>query len=47
MVREDAVPKRIAVESNGEIIRYLGDDERTTRTVIEKTLAKRSRTPPT
>lgn len=40
MVREDLVAERIAVESYNEIIRYLGDDDPTTRIAIEKILSK-------
>ena len=40
MVREDLVAERIAVESYNEIIRYLGDDDPTTRRAMEKILAK-------
>lgn len=40
MVREDLVAERIAVESYNEIIRYLGDDDPTTRIAIEKIMAK-------
>src|SRR6202163_2919198 len=40
MVREDLVAERIAVESYNEIIRYLGDDDPTTRTAMEAILAK-------
>jgi bacterioferritin len=40
MVREDLVAERIAVDSYTEIIRYLGDDDPTTRRAIEKILAK-------
>lgn len=40
MVREDLVAERIAVESYNEIIRYLGDDDPTTRIAIEAILAK-------
>ena len=40
MVREDLVAERIAVDSYNEIIRYLGDDDPTTRRAIEKILAK-------
>jgi len=39
MVREDLVAERIAVESYSEIIRYLGNDDPTTRIAIEKILA--------
>jgi len=40
MVREDLVAERIAVESYSEIIRYLGDDDPTTRREMEKILGK-------
>ncbi len=40
MLREDLVAERIAVESYGEIIRYLGNDDPTTRRLIEEILAK-------
>ncbi|MGZ6423645.1 MAG: ferritin-like domain-containing protein [Bdellovibrionota bacterium] len=40
MVREDLVAERIAVESYTEIIRYLGEDDPTTRRMIEKIMAK-------
>jgi len=40
MVREDLVAERIAVESYNEIIRYLGDDDPTTRRAMEKILGK-------
>jgi bacterioferritin len=40
MVREDLVAERIAVQSYSEIIRYLGDDDPTTRRVIEEILGK-------
>lgn len=39
MVREDLVAERIAIESYNEIIKYLGDDDPTTRIAIEKILA--------
>ncbi len=39
MIREDLVAERIAVESYNEIIRYLGDDDPTTRTMMEKIIA--------
>jgi bacterioferritin len=39
MVREDLIAERIAVESYNEIIRYLGDDDPTTRITMEKILA--------
>jgi bacterioferritin len=40
MVREDLVAERIAVESYSEIIRYLGNDDPTTRIAMEKIMAK-------
>jgi len=40
MVREDLVAERIAVESYTEIIRYLGDDDPTTRIAMETIMAK-------
>ncbi len=40
MVKEDLVAERIAVESYGEIIRYLADKDPTTRRMLEEILAK-------
>jgi bacterioferritin len=40
MIEEDLVAERIAVESYGEFIRYLGSDDPTTRRVIERILEK-------
>src|SRR5216684_1059177 len=40
MVREDLVAERIAVDSYQEIVRYLGDDDPTTRIAMEQILAK-------
>jgi len=40
MIREDLVAERIAIESYGEIIRYLGDKDPTSRRVMESVLAK-------
>jgi bacterioferritin len=40
MVREDLVAERIAVESYNEIIRYLGENDVTTRRAMEKILGK-------
>ena len=40
MIREDLVAERIAVESYSEIIRWLGDDDATTRSMIEEILKK-------
>jgi bacterioferritin len=39
MVKEDLIAERIAVESYGEIIRYLGDKDPTTRRLLEEILA--------
>jgi bacterioferritin len=40
MIREDLVAERIAVQSYGEIIRYLGDNDPTSRRMMEDVLAK-------
>ena len=40
MVREDLIAERIAVDSYREIIRYLGDDDVTTRKAMEKIMGK-------
>src|SRR4051812_20630940 len=40
MISEDLVAERIAIESYGEIIRYLGDDDPTTKRMMESILAK-------
>jgi len=39
MIREDLAAERIAVESYSEIIRYLGNDDSTSRIMMEKILA--------
>ena len=39
MIHEDLVAERIAIESYSEMIRYLGDDDSTTRRLIETILA--------
>ena len=39
MIKEDLVAERVAIESYGEIIRYIGDDDRTTRRMLEGILA--------
>jgi len=39
MVREDLIAERIAIESYREIIQYLGDDDPTTRRLMEEILA--------
>jgi bacterioferritin len=40
MVREDLVAERVAIESYSEIIRYLGDNDPTSRRLMEDILAK-------
>ena len=40
MIREDLVAERIAIESYGEMIRWLGEDDPTTRRMLEGILAK-------
>jgi bacterioferritin len=40
MIREDLVAERIAIESYGEMIRYIGDKDPTSRRVLEEILAK-------
>lgn len=40
MLQEDLVAERIAIDSYSEIIRYLGDDDSTTRRMLEGILAK-------
>lgn len=39
MVREDLVAERVAIESYGEMIRYMGDKDPTTRPMLEGILA--------
>lgn len=39
MIREDLIAERIAIESYSEIIRYLGDNDSTSRRVMEEILA--------
>lgn len=39
MIREDLVAERVAIDSYGEIIRYLGDRDPTTRRMLEGILA--------
>ncbi len=39
MVREDLVAERIAIESYSEIVKWLGDDDPTTRRMMETILA--------
>jgi bacterioferritin len=40
MLREDLVAERIAVQSYSEIIRYIGENDPTTRILLEEILAK-------
>ncbi len=39
MIQEDLVAERVAIESYGEIIRYIGNDDPTTRRLMESILA--------
>ena len=39
MIKEDLVAERIAIESYGEMVRYLGDKDPTTRRMLETILA--------
>jgi bacterioferritin len=39
MVREDLVGERVAIDSYGEMIRYMGDKDPTTRRMLEGILA--------
>jgi len=39
MIREDLIAERIAIESYSEIIRYLGDNDPTSRRMMEDILA--------
>jgi bacterioferritin len=39
MIKEDLVAERIAIDSYGEMIRFLGDDDPTTRRLLEGILA--------
>jgi bacterioferritin len=40
MIREDLIAERVAIESYGEIIRYIGEKDPTTRRLMEQILAK-------
>jgi bacterioferritin len=40
MIREDLVAERIAIESYGEIVRFLGDRDITSRRLMEEILQK-------
>jgi bacterioferritin len=39
MIREDLVAERVAIDSYSEMIRYIGDSDSTTRTMLEGILA--------
>jgi bacterioferritin len=39
MIREDLVAERVAIDSYSEMIRYVGDDDPTTRRMLEQILA--------
>ncbi|MFN2441531.1 MAG: bacterioferritin [Thermoanaerobaculia bacterium] len=39
MIREDLVAERVAIESYGEMIRFIGDKDSTTRRMLEQILA--------
>jgi bacterioferritin len=39
MIREDLIAERIAIESYSEIVRFLGDDDITSRRLMEQILA--------
>jgi bacterioferritin len=47
MIRENLIAERIAVDHYRELIRYFGDDDPATRTVIEGILRWRKSTPTT
>jgi len=40
MIKEDLIAERIAVEHYRELVRYFGDDDPTTRVMLEEILAK-------
>lgn len=40
MIKEDLIAERIAIDSYREVIRYLGDDDPTTRRILEDILAQ-------
>lgn len=40
MLREDLVAERVAIDSYSEIVRYLGDDDPTSRRMMEEILSK-------
>ena len=40
MIREDLIAERVAIESYAEMIRYIGEDDPTSRRMLEEILAK-------
>ena len=40
MIKEDLIAERVAIESYGEMIRFIGDGDVTTRRMLEQILAK-------
>jgi len=40
MIEEDLIAERIAIETYSEVVRWLGDDDTTTRTLVERILAQ-------
>lgn len=40
MIQEDLVAERVAVDTYGEMVRYIGDSDPTTRSLLEDLLAK-------
>ena len=40
MIQEDLVAERVAIESYAEIVRFLGNDDPTSRRMMEEILAK-------
>ena len=47
MLTEDPVAERIAIDSYGEMVRYIGDKDPTTRHLMEGILAMEEDTPRT
>lgn len=39
MIKEDLISERVAIDSYGEMIRYVGNDDPTTRVMLERILA--------
>jgi bacterioferritin len=40
MIKEDLVAERIAIETYRDLVRYFGDKDPTTRTLLERILAQ-------